>query len=379
MEACQLCVLTPQDSTAVLTSPAVGAFVKKGFDKTTGNSYWRSSSALILPDDLVGGQPLTGLFRWTLSAYMNSSQCIGFCGTRVGVPLPFSTNREFMGPITVSFMLPGFTRASGNLDHFDIPGTPLFAQASWIEGLNTLVLTATAQIAANTEVSVQLPENAGILLPEVGVMKNTVDLQVATNLLAGPVRKTAIAETSAVGAVMSANFSISPPKAGVPVTLKFFVSFSFAHVASQIITITLPGFFRTLSLDSVLSQIDIWENGVKRSMFGSWRSTGDSQQLLLTVGARGLLPNSQVSIELPRNNQIYLRESGLPTVKERNYWRVVNNSEIKQGWSVAEVTFYSDTTCKARIPQPSAINSFLASSGQGIQGHTFPKNNMVTL
>jgi len=343
---------------APLTSPAVGAFVS-----TTGNTM-SASSALILPADRAGGSPVAGHFSFSLTVPISTGQCIGFCGTRDSFPLPFSVAREFIGPVTISLTLPGFTRAGGNLDHFEIQDSPAFGHASWVEASSTLVLTATAETQAGMLISVPLPEDAGISLPTMGLTHNSIDLRVTTNLLEGPVFNTSVARTPAIGAFTDAEISFNPAKAGVPITMTLTFSFSQNISAREYFTATLPGFFRTAGLAPTVT-ISATAGGSITPLWGDWSDTGYEPVLKMTVGAGGIQKDTTITVVVPASNQIHLRDTGTPTVEARYYWRVVNTSIVKSGWSVAELMLYSDTACTQRISLPRPSDAF-GSSGTGI-------------
>lgn len=146
--------------------------------------------------------------------------------------------------------------------------------------------------------------------------------------------------------------------------IKLIFSFSQFMAAREKYVVTLPGFTRTSGLPLAVA-ISATENGVVVPLWGDWRTTGGFPTLTMTAGAGGIRANTKIEAVVSRSNQIYLRTSGLPTVESRQYWRVANNSAVKEGWSLAEVVFYSDTVCKTRIPTPQPLDS-LGSSGAGI-------------
>ena len=342
-----------------LASPAVGAFTKSDSE---GN--FLSSPRLSFATASAGGTPVDALFTFTSTSPFSTSQCIGYCGTSTGTPLPFSVDRQLMGPVTVSLTLPGFTRAGGNLDHFEIAGAPAFANASWVEASSTLVLTATAPIDGDTAVSLSLPTHVGIFHPATGVTRNSVDLKIETNSQSGPVLKTSISETEAVGAISHATVSFSPAKAGVPVQITLTFTYSQDMDAREYFTVTLPGFARTKDLPSSVD-LSTTVDGIVKPLFGEWVSTGAAPILKMTVGGGGMRGNTEIKVIVSRSNQIYLRENGIPIVGARNYWRVVNTSAVKGGWTIADIVLYSDSACKTRIATPGP-SSTLGSSGVGI-------------
>ena len=337
-------------------APAVGAFVRT----SPGGSLY-ASSKLVLMADRAGA--VAGQLDFTFTAPLATSQCTAFCGTTDQIPLPFSVRREVMGPITLTLTLSGFSRAGGNLDHFEIPESPAFARASWIESSSALVLTATAYTAGGTHVSVPIPQDAGISLPTHGVAHNSAQLRVATNSLTGPVINTSVGYTPAVGSITGAHVSFSPPKAGVPVSITLTFSYSQFIAAREYVEVTLPGFARPSGLDDDFA-ISTTVDGVTTPLWGEWIGTGPDPKLRMTAGAGGIAANTKIRAVVSRGEQIFLRESGMPKVKARQYWRVVNNSVVKHGWSVAELRLYADSACTKRIDTPFRVNA-LGSSGAG--------------
>jgi hypothetical protein len=337
-------------------APAVGAFVRSSAE---GSLY--ASSGLLLMNDRAGA--VAGRLNFTFTAGLATSQCVAFCGTKDHAPLPFSVKREIMGPVTLILTLPGFSRAGGNLDHFEIPHSPNFAHASWIESSSTLVLTATGANAGGTLVSVPIPQGAGISLPVDGVTRNSARLRIATNSLAGPVINTSIGYSTAIGSITDASVSFSPSKAGVPVTITLSFSFSQYIAAREYFTVTLPGFARPHGLAATFA-ISATVDGVTRPLWGEWFGTGTDPKLRMTAGAGGFAGNTKIRAVVSQSEQIFLRESGMPQVVARKYWRVVNNSAVKHGWSVAELRLYSDSACTKHINTPLSVNA-LGSSGAG--------------
>lgn len=341
-----------------VTSPPVGAFTSN----YSGSFY--SSPKLSFAASSAGGTPIDANFTFASFSPFSTSQCIGYCGTNDGTPLPFSVDRRVMGPVTVSLTLPGFTRAGGNLDHFEIAGTPAFAHASWVEASNTLLLTSTAQTDGSTAISISLPQHVGIFHPTAGVTRNSVDLKIESNSQSGPVLKTAIGETAAVGGIADATISFSPAKAGIPVQMTLTFIHSQDMDAREYFTMILPGFTRRKDLPSTID-LSTTVDGIVRPLFGEWIGSGENPVLKMIVGGGGIQANTKIRVIVSRSNQIYFRETGTPIVGARNYWRVVNNSAVRAGWSIADVVLYSDPACRTRIAAPGP-SSTLGSSGAGI-------------
>jgi hypothetical protein len=322
---------------------------------------------------VAGGLPVPGEFGFTFSAELATSQCIAFCGTKVQVPLPFSVDRTFLGPVTISLRLPGFTRAGGNLDHIEIPGTSAFPHASWVQASHTLILTTKSLIPTGTKVSIRLPTDAGISLPDLGVTHNSAKLRVATNSLAGPVVDASIADTPALGSISGAHVSFSPAKAGVPVTLTFKFSYSQRVDAREYFLVTLPAFWRKDGLPEALdpSGIECTVDGSETPLYVYWIKSiadDDDPKLKMLVGAGGIAERTSIVVILKQSNQIFLREAGTPAVAKRSYWRVVNNTAVKDGWSISDLVLYSDPSCKTSIPTPHPLDT-LGSSGANITTH----------
>jgi len=150
----------------------------------------------------------------------------------------------------------------------------------------------------------------------------------------------------------------------VPVTITLTFSFNQYVAAREYFTATLPGFSRTAGLAATVT-ISATVDGVITPMWGDWIMTGPEPVLKMTAGAGGIHKDTTIIAVVPASNQISLRDTGMPAVEARNYWRVVNNSAVKSGWSVAELMFYSDTACTQRISPPGPSDS-LGSSGVGI-------------
>ena len=363
-----------QSNFQALASLAVGAFSTTSlyYEQVPQNAYTQA-----------GGLPVYGEFFFAVPYPLLTSQCIAYCGTAASAatsqPFPFSVNRELFGPVTVSLLLAGFSRAGGNLDHFEIHGNALaktkgthaIAHASWVESSSTLVLTVTADIQQWQLVTVSLPADIGISLPTSGLTWNDVQLRASSNSMKGTILSTSIAQTTAIGVISKATVSFSPAKAGVPVTLKFTFSFSQDLDARESFEATLPGFSRTRGLPSALDSksIECTVNGVVTPMWVYWKTqTGvkkneDFPILEMMVGAGGIQKDATIEVVVKQENEIYFREAGTPRIQPRSYWRIVNNSAVKSGWSVADLVFYSDPACTIRIPTKNPLN-VIGSSGQ---------------
>eukprot|EP00286_Rhodomonas_abbreviata_P013957 CAMPEP_0181340756 /NCGR_PEP_ID=MMETSP1101-20121128/30023_1 /TAXON_ID=46948 /ORGANISM="Rhodomonas abbreviata, Strain Caron Lab Isolate" /LENGTH=1549 /DNA_ID=CAMNT_0023451941 /DNA_START=215 /DNA_END=4865 /DNA_ORIENTATION=+ len=339
-------------------SVGVGAFVSvRGDDKYASTSFGMPGARAGFPGALN--------ISFTLTGAISTGQCVSFCGTEDGNPIPASVNREVIGPEVVTIELQGFRRLGGDLGHIET-SSARFGFASWEESRSILTLTSTANTPGGMAVNVVIPASAGIMLPSDGMRKNVNLLSIATNAESGPVPGTAVAEVQPVGYLISSSLAVAPLKAGVPVEINVTLAYSQKILARETFRVELPGFSRDDALPAVLS-VQSWKGGVDFEVYADWDTTGTAPAVNLVMGAGGVDAGSELLVAISIANGITLRESGMAKVARRKFWRVANADAVAGGWLVAEVSFFRDAACSERLVP--LAGGEVASMGEGLPAH----------
>jgi hypothetical protein len=140
-------------------------------------------------------------FSPCIGTFYQTSLC--FSPTRAGLPagvtIRFQYNRLLTYGDTVRVRLYGFVRRAELIMEPIVPPTYMFSAASWDNGQQFLILTATAEIPRMTVVSVLIPESAGLVIPVDGIQQDDSRFTISTNTPAGIVQPTAIMRVPSIG------------------------------------------------------------------------------------------------------------------------------------------------------------------------------------
>jgi len=238
-EGCQVVVVIP--SRIGIRTPMRGleAESKSGIVKTITISA-RAVAGNVLPTIVANS--------WPIGAFLTSSMSFDRPKVKeiVAVNISFSPVMSISQGENVEFSLPGFSGPSQNkITIASTKKNESFLDVLWVQSTQTLqIKILNASIRANSNFSLRVPPEFGIMLPSRGVAENQITLTMRTNASAGPVQDVPVFRIPAIGSFMdSATLSFDQPRANrAPRSIKIYFDHSFNLVDGDRIVVYLPGF-----------------------------------------------------------------------------------------------------------------------------------------
>jgi hypothetical protein len=182
---------------------------------------------------------------WPIGSFVSTSS-MTFDPPRVkeivAISISFSPVMNISQGEIVEFSLPGF---SGLSQYKTIVASTRFLGVLWVQSAQTLqIKLLNASIGPNSNFTLRVPPELGIMLPSHGVAENQITLTMRTNARAGPVQDVPIFRIQAIGSFMdSATLSFDQPRAGRAArNIMIFFDHSFNLVDGDLLVVYLPGF-----------------------------------------------------------------------------------------------------------------------------------------
>ncbi len=270
-EGCQVLVVIP--SRMGIRTPLRGleADPSSGLVKTITISA-RAVAGNVLPTVVARSWPI-GSFLSTSSLLFDPPKVKEI----VAINVSFSPVMNISQGDLVEFYLPGFSGKS-QYNSIALTENGQFLSVLWVLAEQTLqIKVINGSIGPNSNFSVRIPLDFGIMLPSRGLAENQATLTMRTNARAGPVQDVPVFRIPAIGSFMdSATLSFDQPRANrAPrsIMIKFDHSFNLAD--GDVIVVDLPNFqSRVKNITVLVDTIPINLNSPQT--LGSWNEATSS-------------------------------------------------------------------------------------------------------
>ena len=264
------------ESVMVLVPASAGLILPMQGLKTNQASLTMEAQALYgnVPADPISVSEPVGSFLMS----PNLTFAPGIAGKQSALKLSFEPQMNLQSGETLSIVLTGFTGVAQEFTPLSVP-SGLFSNASFLyllpadsdqqESQQEIRFVVNHTIRAGTQVTINVPMDAGIIIPLRGLKENQQSLKLRTDAIAGPVRGVSITSSDPVGAFFDAstldanNDSPSPrisfrfDDANGPAQIRFEFIATMPIVSGESITLKLPSFSAGVDIGAV----PLLENG----------------------------------------------------------------------------------------------------------------------